>query len=186
MLECPSPNKASCWEPVCSHLDRHISTLTCTFVSLHGCSWQLRALVLWKRGFLQFHLAFLSSCRHSARETLRWPALTWPPREHGCTCRHRSVTQPWRWDKGSRRAKAVLSRGTIMATQVELAGIVYGAGTVQTRRNRVVGTIGMKSARSQSERHTQLCWVRLATVLLLEPFCSLRSHSHSSTREQPA
>lgn len=51
-------------------------TLICTFVSLHGCGWQLRALVLWKRGFLLFHLAFLSSHWHAARETLRWPVLT--------------------------------------------------------------------------------------------------------------
>lgn len=118
-------------------------TLVCTFVSLHGCGWQLQALVPWKRGFLLFCLAFLSSRRHTARETLRWPALTWHQREHGCACRHQSATQPWCWDKGSRRARALLSEGRVTATQLEVAGMVYGAGTVQMRRNHEVGVIRM-------------------------------------------
>lgn len=113
-------------------------TLICTFVSLHGCGWQLRALVLWKRGFLLFHLALLSSLQHAARETLCWPALTRHQRERECACEHRSATQPWRWGKGSRRAKAVLNGRRVMATQLEVAGIVYGAGTVQMRRSREV------------------------------------------------
>lgn len=47
------------------------------FVSLHGCGWQLRALVLWKGGFLLLHLAFIpqqSPARYQGY--LLWPALT--------------------------------------------------------------------------------------------------------------
>lgn len=65
-------------------------------------------------------------------------------REHGCSCGHWSVTQLWCWDKGSRRAKVGLSAGRVMAMQLEVAGIVYGAGTVQTGRNREVGAIRMR------------------------------------------
>lgn len=87
--------------------------------------------------------SFLSSHQHATRDTCSGqhspaPATVW------VQCGHRSVTQPWRWDKGSRRAKASLSRGRVMAMQLELAGIVYGAGTVQTRRNREVGAIRMR------------------------------------------
>lgn len=158
-------------------------TLICTFVSLHGCGWQLRALVLWKCGFLLLHLALLSSYRHAARETLCWPALTRHQRDRECTCGHWSATQPWRWDKGSRRAKALLSGGRVTATQLEVAGIVYGAGTVQSRRNCEVGAVRMRVCNPNWEG--TFSSVGLAAVLLQEPLCSLKSHSCSSAHEQP-
>lgn len=46
--------------------------------------------------------------------------------------------QPWRWDKGSRTAKALPRGGRLMA------GMVYGAGAVQMRRNREVKVIRMR------------------------------------------
>lgn len=76
------------------------------------------------------------------QEYLCWPALTWHQR--GCSCGHWSVTQPWRWDKGSSRAKAGLSAGRVMAMQLEVAGIVYGAGAVQTGRNCKVGALRVR------------------------------------------
>lgn len=155
-------------------------TLVCTFVSLHGCGWQLQALVPWKRGFLLFCLVFLSSRRHTARETLRWPVLTRHQRERGCACRHRSATQPWCWDKGSRRARALLSEGRVTATQLEVAGMVYGAGTVQTRRNHEVGVIRMGAC----DPHWEGAFRSVGSGWPL--FCSLRSHSRSSACEQPA
>lgn len=66
-------------------------------------------------------------------------------RERGCACRHRSATQPWHCGKGSRRARALLSAGKVAAMQLEAAGMVYGAGTVETRRNREVGVIRMRA-----------------------------------------
>lgn len=105
---------------MCLHLDRHISHPHMHFVSLHGCGWQLRALVLWKGGF------FAAA-----------PGIPQQSPAH-------YQGYPWRWDKGSRTAKVGLSRGKVMAMQLELAGIMYGAGTVRTRRNHEVGAIRMR------------------------------------------
>lgn len=61
--------------------------------------------------------------------------------ERGFACGHRSATQTWRWDKGSRRAKALLSGGRVAAARSEVAGMAHGARAARMRRDREFGAI---------------------------------------------
>lgn len=47
------------------------------------------------------------------------------------------------WDKGSRKAKAFLSRGRVAAARSEVTGMVFGAGGARMKKDRELGAVRM-------------------------------------------
>lgn len=96
------------------------------------------------------NVAFCCSIRHSSAVTGTLPGRPRAgrcscstQRERGFTCGHESATQPWRWDKGSRRAKALLRGGRAATVRLEVAGTAYGAEAARMKRDREFGVIRM-------------------------------------------